>query len=380
MYQILLYGDISSYQVTNRDVITSKEVFEKLLKANGQDLEITINTLGGDVNEAFAIVNLINEYKAKHNAHVTTIANGECASSGVLLLLAGDTRKVKANTYPFIHNVWTSASGDANEFKAIADDLEQANNKIAEFYSQVTGIDPEYARELMGLNTSLSPSECELLGFATSDESHQEERLVLLNKLSNTKKEYINTMERNEKSLFQVLKNFFVNTKEIHTAEGDTLKFEDLEPTDNVEVGDEASIDGKPADGEVVTSEGDIITFEDGEVKEIEENELTELTEEVIEEENKETEEVIEEEPQPEVTEDIVDELAELRAELDAVKAELETIKAEKAELVNFKNKVTQIESQVVETQPKQLNKADKQIDPSAQYLANKKARAIKNK
>ncbi|CAM3233344.1 ATP-dependent Clp protease proteolytic subunit [Empedobacter stercoris] len=356
MYQILLYGDIVSYD-TQSDNITSKKVFNELLLANGQDLEITINTLGGDVSEAFAIVQMLDDYKAKHNATIKTIALGECASSGVLLLLAGDIREVKSNCKPFIHNVWTSATGDANDFINLGFDLEEANWRIALFYNERAGIDYDYARELMGLNTSLTAEECELLGFATtSKEIIEEPQLVLLNKLAKIKNNQLNTMKKDEQGLFQVLKNFFTgqstiqNEKEVHTADGETLVFAELDSEDVVEIGDEATIDGQQADGEVTTLEGDVIDFEAGVVTEITEAETQE--EEPVEEDESE--------------------VNLLKAELESLRSELATVNNLNTELLKFKNKVTQIESQEVVTEKKSLeNKSAKQFN-TADYLASK--------
>jgi len=342
LYQILLYGDIVSYD-SQADNITSKKVFNELLLANGQDLEITINTLGGDVSEAFAIVQMLDDYKAKHNAQIKTIALGECASSGVLLLLAGDIREVKSNCKPFIHNVWTSATGDANDFINLGFDLEEANWKIALFYNERAGIDYDHARELMGLNTSLTAEECELLGFATtSKEIIEEPQLVLLNKLTKIKNNQLNTMKKDEQGLFQVLKNFFTgqstiqNEKEVHTADGETLVFSKLDSEDSI-------------DGEVTTLEGDVIDFEAGVVTEITEAEAQE--EEPVEDES---------------------EVNRLRTELESLRAELVNIKNQNTELLKFKNKVTQIESQEVKTEQKSLeNKSAKQYT-TADYLASK--------
>jgi ATP-dependent protease ClpP protease subunit len=355
LYQILLYGDIVSYD-SQSDNITSKKVFNELLLANGADLEITINTLGGDVSEAFAIVQMLDDYKAKHNATIKTIALGECASSGVLLLLAGDVREVKSNCKPFIHNVWTSATGDANDFINLGFDLEEANWKIALFYNERAGIDYDHARELMGLNTSLTADECELLGFATSTKEITEEpQLVLLNKLTKIKNNQSN-MEKNEKCLFNLLLNFFTghstiqNEKEVHTAEGETIVFADLDAEDSVEIGDEATIDGQQAEGEVTTLEGDVIDFEAGVVVEIEEAETQE--ENPVEEDESE--------------------VNKLREELESLRAEMVNIKNQNNELTKFKNKVTSIESQEVKTEQKSLENKSERKFTTADYLASK--------
>lgn len=358
MHQILLYGDIVSYD-SQSDNITSKNVFNELLIANGADLEITINTLGGDVSEAFAIVQMLDDYKTKHNATIKTIALGECASSGVLLLLAGDEREVKSNCKPFIHNVWTSATGDSNDFINLGFDLEEANWKIALFYNERTGIDYDYARELMGLNTSLTADECEILGFATPTKVIEDEpQLVLLNKLQKQKSNQSNTMKKDEQGLFQVLKNFFTgqstinNEKEVHTADGDTLVFPELDSEDSVEIGDEATLDGQQAEGEVVTLDGDTIDFEAGVVTSIEESEAQE--EEPVEEES---------------------EVNKLRAELELLRSELATVNNLNKELIRFKNKVTQIESQEVAEEKKSLENKSERKYTTADYLASVLAR-----
>lgn len=337
MHKILLFGEIT--HESSQEVINSKNVFQELLKANGKNLEIYINTLGGDVNEAFAISDLLFDYKSQHNAKIKTIALGECASAGVILLLSGDEREVKDNCYPFIHNVWGYMQGEANDFINYAFDIENANYRVAKFYHERTGIDYDLARDLMGANTSLSPQDCITLGFATSTQiniDQEESKMVLVNSIKKSKNNMVN--QSKEQSLFNLIKGFFINEKIVHTAEGEELVFTDLEADENVEVGDEATIDGKPADGEVVTQDGDQITFEAGEVTE-----------------------VIEAETEEETAEDVAEELDEELQNLDAkiienLRSELEGLKTEVAELRNFKNKVTSTTSAEVEVEQKEVN------------------------
>ena len=352
MHKILLFGEITSQ--TSNDTINSKLVFTELLKAGGKDLEIYINTLGGEVSEAFAISDLLNEYRDNNKAYIKTIALGECASAGVILLLTGDVREVKDNCRPFVHNVWGFMQGEAKDFIDYANDIELTNQQVAQFYSERTGIEYDLARDLMGANTSLTPEDCLLLGFATPQQNEisvdDESQLVLINSI---KKSKINmTNDSKEKSLFNLIKGFFLNEKIVHTAEGGDLVFPDLEADEKVEVGDTATLEGQPADGEIVTADGDTIEFDNGEVVQVEENE-----EETVEE----------------VEAEIDEELSKLDNQIiEQLRVEVNTLRTEVADLRNFKNKVTSTTSSEVEVEQKEVNSNNSDSNKSALYLQSK--------
>lgn len=290
MYEINLIGDITTAN-NGESIINYDMVKSELDNAKGQDLQIKINTLGGSVDEAFKIYNELESYKKEHKAKITTITDQNCASSGVILLLAGSSRIVNKNSMPFVHNVWTEVQGNAKELKEIAEDLESYDLKIAELYAKKTALSVDEALLLMNNDTEITPDEAYELNFATElskvyNKKPISSKLIIQNKLNNNKQ-----MSK-EQTLYDMLKNFFVgNEKEetktivnkVELTVSDTeLDFYELDSDSVPSLGDKANFDGQPAQGEFKMKNGKEYEFEAGILKEIKEE-----VEEDIEIENK---------------------------------------------------------------------------------------------
>ena len=280
MYEINLIGDIDSE--VKEGYVNDKFLATELEEAKGQDLEIKINTLGGCVYTAFRMYDLLEDYKIKNKAVVTTITDQNCASSGIILLLAGNRRIVNNNTNPFIHEAWMEVVGTANYLLNSAFDLEDCNFKIAKLYAQKTALDYEEARELMGIETFFTPEESYNLGFATELSkvyNKLDYKLIIKNKLE--LKTNIN-MTKEEKSFFEMAKNFFLGSKEeksdiknkvVLTVADVEIDFMEIDTDVTPKVGDKANVDGKPAEGEYITKGGEKYSFEGGVLTEIEKEE-----------------------------------------------------------------------------------------------------------
>ena len=65
------------------------------------DIDVTINSIGGDVKGAMRIFNALQ----RHPASVTTIARGHCASAATIILLAGSWRECEPGTKLQLHSV-----------------------------------------------------------------------------------------------------------------------------------------------------------------------------------------------------------------------------------------------------------------------------------
>ena len=289
MYEINLIGDIDSE--VKEGYVNNHFLATELEEAKGQDLEIKINTLGGCVDTAFRMYDLLEDYKIKNKAVVTTITDQNCASSGIILLLAGNRRIVNNNTNPFIHEAWMEVAGTANYLLNSAFDLEDCNFKIAKLYAQKTALDYDEARELMGIETFFTPEESYNLGFATELSkvyNKLDYKLIIKNKLE--LKTNIN-MTKEEKSFFEMAKNFFLGSKEeksdiknkvVLTVADVEIDFFEIDTDATPKVGDKANVDGKPAEGEYITKGGEKYSYEGGVLKEVEkEDDVVKVDEEL---------------------------------------------------------------------------------------------------
>ena len=345
MYDINLIGDIDSE--VKEGFVNDTFLATELEEAKGQDLEIKINTLGGCVDTAFRMYDLLEDYKIKNKAVVTTITDQNCASSGIILLLAGNRRIVNNNTNPFIHEAWMEVVGTANYLLNSAFDLEDCNFKIAKLYAQKTALDYDEARELMGIETFFTPEESYNLGFATELSkvyNKLDYKLIIKNKLE--LKTNIN-MTKEEKSFFEMAKNFFLGSKEeksdiknkvVLTVADVEIDFFEIDTDATPEVGEKANVDGKPAEGEYITKGGEKYSFEGGVLKEVEKEE------EVVQ-----------------VDEDLTNQLNEANTTIETLNKQIEDKNAEFEDLKTKFNKLN-------EDHQKALNKVQKFDDLNSEF------------
>lgn len=281
-HEIKIYGDIVPFQdswIVESGMCNLSHVQNQLREANGEDVKVRINSWGGDVDEGFAIYAELRRYAKENNAMVETFAEGRCASIATVFFLAGDKRVLSEYLEPFVHNAWTYAVGDAKTLTRVSADLEKCNERIANHYALHTDLTYEEARELMDAETSISPKEALNIRFATDIEEIL--RPVALQRFNNNKHKPINNMSDNkEKGLLnQILalvkgsEKQTLQNKVVFTAEQKEVDFYELGEDDEVKVGDKATIDGQPAEGEHTMADGKKYTFSGGTLNEIEEKE-----------------------------------------------------------------------------------------------------------
>lgn len=113
--------------------------FRNALKALGDGIstiDLHINSPGGDVYEAIAIMNTLRQ----HEARVETTVDGIAASSaGFIAVGASDTLAVAENAEIMAHLPWAIAVGDAADMRKMADDLERIGKNIASIFSGRAG-------------------------------------------------------------------------------------------------------------------------------------------------------------------------------------------------------------------------------------------------
>ncbi|MDV4023887.1 hypothetical protein CMT52_06015, partial [Elizabethkingia anophelis] len=290
-HKIIIYGDIVPFKWLNDDTEYSlkdlKDSLEELTINEGDEITIDIHTFGGDTTTAFGMYNLIKRFKAENNVSVRTRVDGYCASSGVILLLAGDKDKRIGSKYlkPFVHNAWLWERTNQHEAKKVYEELVTVDNEIAELYSEETSITKDLALQFMSESRDLTIDECREYGFYTEIENvHVVENSMIFNSIisrniQNRQKFQNNMSDKNKdaerKSLLKRIENFLTGTKNkiVYTGDNSELDFYELGEDDTPAVGDKAKFDGKPAgesnDGEYVMPSGETYKFIGEELTEI---------------------------------------------------------------------------------------------------------------
>lgn len=160
---IYIYGDITSYPWMENDVSSynlSKELQEL---EDVEEINVYLNSYGGEVSEGLAIYNALKRHKAK----VTTIADGFACSIASVIFAAGDERLMSDTSLLMIHNAWTIAGGDSQDLRKQADDLEKITQASINAYLAISNVEEDEIKEMMDVETWLGGSEALEMGFAT---------------------------------------------------------------------------------------------------------------------------------------------------------------------------------------------------------------------
>ena len=126
---IRLYTEIGWFGVT------ADEFGEALDEITADEIEVQINSMGGDVFDGIAIYNALRSHPAK----ITTRVDGMAASIASVIVQAGDERVMLTGSQMMIHPAWGFAMGDAVDMRKLAEILDRQTDVIAGIYTERGG-------------------------------------------------------------------------------------------------------------------------------------------------------------------------------------------------------------------------------------------------
>lgn len=118
-----------------------QDVIDALKIADGKDVNIYINSPGGNVFAGVAIYNILKRHKGKKTVHV----DGVAASIASVIAMCGDTIIMPMNACLMIHSPICFIYGNAAELRKMADDLDIIQTSIEEVYK--TKLKPDVSIE-----------------------------------------------------------------------------------------------------------------------------------------------------------------------------------------------------------------------------------------
>jgi ATP-dependent Clp protease protease subunit len=155
-------GKVYIYDVIDRDWgASAKALIDALTPMAGQSVELHINSPGGDVFEARAMVAAVRA----HGGKVTTYIDGLAASAATYLALAGDEVHMSDGSLFMVHNSWTLSWGNKHEMRTTADLLDKIDGTIASDYANKTGASAEQIAAWMDAETWFTATEAQAAGF-----------------------------------------------------------------------------------------------------------------------------------------------------------------------------------------------------------------------
>ena len=160
--EILIYGDIVSEEWFTNDITAPgfKQQLDEL--GNVSEIDVHINSSGGNVFEGHAIYNMLKMHKAKINIYIDALA----ASIASVIAMSGDTIFMHKNSFLMIHNSWIMTVGNAKELRDTADLLDKTDEASNQAYlDRALNISEEELKELLDAETWLTASEALEKGF-----------------------------------------------------------------------------------------------------------------------------------------------------------------------------------------------------------------------
>jgi len=138
-----------------------KSLREFLKSAKGEDVELLINSYGGDVHAAAEMYGELKRYKG----HVKSVIVGLAASAATVVALGADRVVAYPMAQMMIHNVSTFAAGDHSDMESAKQSLETADAGLRAIYTRKTGKSMDELKALMDAETWFSAQTALDAGF-----------------------------------------------------------------------------------------------------------------------------------------------------------------------------------------------------------------------
>lgn len=161
---LYLYDPIDSWGgiwgVSAKEFATALAV----LPADTTEIRLHINSPGGEVFDAMAIVNQL----AQHPAKVVAIVDGIAASAASFIAASADEVIMGVGAQLMVHDAWNIAIGNEADMLAMADRLSRDSNSVAAIYAAKAGGTVDEWRAAMRDETWYSAEEAVAAGLADS--------------------------------------------------------------------------------------------------------------------------------------------------------------------------------------------------------------------
>lgn len=169
--ELFIYGDIADSTWWG-DEVTPKQ-FKEELDALGDitELDVYINSSGGDVFAGQAIYSMLK----RHNAKVTVYIDGLAASIASVIAMAGDKIIMPKGSMLMIHNGMIGLLGyfNASKLRKYADEIEKITDSVIVPAYERSGKTTDEIKELLDAETWLSAEEAVEMGFADEIEENK---------------------------------------------------------------------------------------------------------------------------------------------------------------------------------------------------------------
>lgn len=127
-------------------------------------INVRVNSPGGDVFAARAMVTAIAAHSSKIVAHI----DGLAASAASYLAMAADEVVMSEGSFLMIHKAWSGVLGNSDDMRTTADLLDKIDASIVADYQRKTGLPADEISQMMAAETWMDATEAVEKGFADS--------------------------------------------------------------------------------------------------------------------------------------------------------------------------------------------------------------------
>ena len=157
--EVFVYGEIGTWGITANQFVQDLRAMDDGVSP----VIAAFNSIGGDLFDGLAMHNALSRLGERCTGRIDALA----ASAASVAVCGAHKVVIAANAMLMIHNPWTYAAGDAEDFRKVADVLDQTMEAIiAAYKAKAPDIDEVELRRLVAAETWLTANEAVALGLA----------------------------------------------------------------------------------------------------------------------------------------------------------------------------------------------------------------------
>lgn len=157
-----ILGAITSTPWRDDGEVSAAMVANFLAQANGQDVQININSPGGDMFEGIAIYNLLQQYQGNVTIHILGLA----ASAASIVAMGASSLHIAPSAFLMIHNCWLVVAGNRHDLIKTAHAITPFDDAMANVYASRSGMEKHAIAVMMDNETYISGSDAVNMGLA----------------------------------------------------------------------------------------------------------------------------------------------------------------------------------------------------------------------
>lgn len=157
--EVFVYGEIGTWGITANQFVQDLRAMDD----GTSPVIAAFNSIGGDLFDGLAMHNALSRLGERCTGRIDALA----ASAASVAVCGAHRVVIASNAMLMIHNPWTYAAGDAEDFRKVADVLDQTMEAIiAAYKAKAPDIDEVELRRLVAAETWLTANEAVALGLA----------------------------------------------------------------------------------------------------------------------------------------------------------------------------------------------------------------------